>query len=76
MALITDIANVFGGSWFDMNWQPQLTSEPWKKAVAFYVDLMTKYGPPGATSNGFNENQALFSSGHCAIWGFFAVWSG
>jgi ABC-type glycerol-3-phosphate transport system substrate-binding protein len=68
MALITDIANVFGGTWFDMNWQPQLTSEPWKKAVAFYVDLMTKYGPPGATANGFNENQSLFSSGHCAIW--------
>ena len=68
MALITLMANVWGGTWFDMKWQPQLTSEPWKKAVNFYVDLMTKYGPPGATSNGFNENQALFASGHCAIW--------
>ena len=68
MSLITDIANVFGGSWFDMNWHPLLTSEPWKKAVSFYVDIMTKYGPPGATSNGFNENQALFAAGHCAIW--------
>ena len=25
-------------------------------------------GPPGATSNGFNENLALFSSGHCGMW--------
>jgi sorbitol/mannitol transport system substrate-binding protein len=68
MALITLMANVWGGTWFDMKWQPQLTSEPWKNAVQFYVDLMTKYGPPGATANGFNENQALFATGHCAIW--------
>lgn len=68
MALITLMANVWGGTWFDMKWQPQLTSKPWKDAVNFYVDLMTKYGPPGATANGFNENQALFASGHCAIW--------
>jgi ABC-type glycerol-3-phosphate transport system substrate-binding protein len=68
MALITDMANVWGGRWFDMKWQPQLTSEPWKNAVQFYVDLMQKDGPPGATANGFNENQALFAGGHCAIW--------
>ena len=29
---------------------------------------MTKAGPPGATANGHNENRALFSTGHCAIW--------
>ncbi|MBN7808908.1 ABC transporter substrate-binding protein [Agrobacterium rubi] len=68
MALITLMANVWGGTWFDQNWQPQLTSEPWKKAVNFYVDTMNKYGPPGATANGFNENQALFAAGHCGIW--------
>ncbi|OWV86855.1 sugar ABC transporter substrate-binding protein [Rhizobium sp. R693] len=68
MALITLMANVWGGTWFDMKWQPQLTSKPWKDAVNYYVDVMTKYGPPGATANGFNENQALFSAGHCAMW--------
>ena len=25
-------------------------------------------GPPGASSNGFNENLALFNSGKCGIW--------
>ena len=25
-------------------------------------------GPPGATSNGFNENLALFDDGRCAMW--------
>src|ERR1700693_4412515 len=29
---------------------------------------MKAAGPPGASSNGFNENLALFSSGKCAMW--------
>lgn len=68
MGLITTIVNTFGGRWFDMEWKPQLTSDPWKKAIGFYVNLLKRDGPPGATSNGFNENQALFASGKCAIW--------
>lgn len=68
MAYLSTLVNTSGGEWFDMKWTPQLTSGPWKKAVNFYVDIMKKYGPPGATSNGFNENQALFATGHCALW--------
>jgi sorbitol/mannitol transport system substrate-binding protein len=29
---------------------------------------MNNYGPPGASSNGFNENLALFQSGKCGMW--------
>jgi sorbitol/mannitol transport system substrate-binding protein len=43
-------------------------SRAWKDAVRFYVDVGRKYGPPGMAGNGFNENLALFASGHCAIW--------
>jgi len=68
IALITTIANSFGGRWFDEKWQPQFNTQPWKKALDFYVDNMKKYGPPGASSNGFNENLALFNSGKCAMW--------
>ena len=68
MGFVGTLANTFGGAWFNMQWQPQLTSAPWKEAVNYYVDIMKADGPPGATSNGFNENQALFASGHCAIW--------
>lgn len=68
MAFLGTMINTYGGRWFDMDWKPQLTSEPWKKAVKDYVDLMTKYGPSGATANGFNENQTLFASGKCAMW--------
>jgi sorbitol/mannitol transport system substrate-binding protein len=68
MALITTLANGYGARWFDEQWQPEFSGSEWKQALNFYVDVMTKYGPPGASSNGFNENLALFNSGKCAIW--------
>jgi sorbitol/mannitol transport system substrate-binding protein len=68
MALISTMVNTFGGQWFDMKWQPQLESKPWKEAVNFYVDLLTKYGPPGSAANSFNEILALTNSGKCGMW--------
>jgi sorbitol/mannitol transport system substrate-binding protein len=68
MAFVGTLVNTYGGRWFDMDWKPQINSEPWKKAITEYVNLLSKYGPPGASSNGFNENQALFATGHCAMW--------
>ncbi|MEC5216700.1 sorbitol/mannitol transport system substrate-binding protein [Actimicrobium sp. GrIS 1.19] len=68
MALITTMANSYGGQWFDMGWKPQLTSRPWQDAVTMYVDLLTRYGPPGSSSNSFNEILALFNQGKCGIW--------
>ncbi|PMY31979.1 sugar ABC transporter substrate-binding protein [Pseudomonas sp. GW456-L14] len=68
MALITTLANGFGARWFNEQWQPEFNGPEWKNALAFYVDTMKKAGPPGASSNGFNENLALFNSGKCAIW--------
>ncbi len=68
MAFVSTLVNTFGGRWFDQEWHPEIDSPEWQEAVNFYVDLMNNYGPPGATSNGFNENQALFSSGKCGIW--------
>lgn len=68
MAFVGPLVNAFGGRWFDMDWNPQLTSEPWAEAVNYYVDLMHQYGPPGASANGHNENRALFADGKCATW--------
>ena len=67
-AFITTMANTFGGRWFDMDWTPQLDTPEWKEAVNFYVSTLNDYGPPGASSNGFNENLALFSTGKCGMW--------
>ncbi|WP_407310162.1 ABC transporter substrate-binding protein [Pseudomonas sp. nanlin1] len=68
MVLLTTMANSFGARWFDEQWQPQLTSPQWTAAANFYVNTLKQYGPPGASSNGFNENLALFNSAKCAIW--------
>jgi sorbitol/mannitol transport system substrate-binding protein len=68
MALLTATANSFGARWFDEKWHPQFDQPEWKKALKFYVDLMKEAGPPGASSNGFNENLALFQTGKCGIW--------
>ncbi|MCB8877522.1 ABC transporter substrate-binding protein [Acidisoma silvae] len=68
MGQIGPVVNGFGGRWFDLKWQPQLTSQPWEDGVKFYVDLLRKDGPPGAVSNGYNETLALFAAGHCAMW--------
>ncbi|MBE9179560.1 sugar ABC transporter substrate-binding protein [Oculatella sp. LEGE 06141] len=68
MAFFTTLVNTFGGKWFDTNWQPDLSSPEWNEALTYYVDLLGQYGPPGASSNGFNENLALFSTGNCGMW--------
>ena len=67
-AFITTVANSFGARWFDEEWQPQFDTAAWNHALNFYVDILSHYGPPGASSNGFNENLALFNSGKCGMW--------
>lgn len=68
IALLSTMANAFGARWFDEQWKPELTSPEWTAAANFYVNTLKNYGPPGVSSNGFNETLALFNSGKCAIW--------
>lgn len=68
MAFLSAMANSFGARWFDENWNPQFDSPEWKDTLTTYVNLMTEAGPPGASSNGFNENLALFNAGKCGMW--------
>jgi sorbitol/mannitol transport system substrate-binding protein len=68
MALISTMVNSYGGQWFDMNWKPQINTQPWKEAVSLYVDLLKNFGPPDSGSNSFNEILALFNQGKCGVW--------
>ena len=68
MAFLTTMANSFGARWFDESWKPQLDSPAWHHAVSFYVDLMTRFGPPGSSANSFNEILALYNEGKCGMW--------
>jgi sorbitol/mannitol transport system substrate-binding protein len=68
MAFLTAMANSFGARWFDEKWNAQFDQPEWKKTLDFYVKMMKEDGPPGASSNGFNENLALFQTGKCGMW--------
>ena len=68
MGFITPLVTAFGGQWFDQGWKTTIDTPQWNKAITWYSDVLKKYGPPGATSNGFNENLALFAGGRCGMW--------
>ena len=68
MAVFGTVVNTFGGRWYNTSWKAQLDQPAWKNAMNFYVNLIKKYGPPGATSNGFTENLTLMSQGKCGMW--------
>ena len=68
MSFLTAMGNSFGARWFDEEWNPQFDSPEWAETINFYVDLLNDAGPPGASSNGFNENLALFQTGKCGMW--------
>ncbi len=68
MGFITTMANSYGARWFDMEWNAQFDSPEWQETTNDYLTMMNEYGPPGASSNGFNENLSLFQQGKCGMW--------
>jgi sorbitol/mannitol transport system substrate-binding protein len=68
LAPLDTVINTFGGRWYDTKWNAQLTSPADKAAVNFYVNLIRKYGEPGASSDGFTECETLMSTGKVAMW--------
>ena len=68
LAPLDTVINTFGGRWFDMEWNAQLTSPEVEKAVQFYVDTVSEYGEPGAATSGFGECATQFSQGRAAMW--------
>jgi polyol transport system substrate-binding protein len=68
MASLDTVVNTFGGQWFNMQWQPQLTSPAFTAATNFYVNLVRKYGESGASNDSFNQLLTLYGQGKCAMW--------
>ena len=68
MCYFNTLVNTSGGRWFDENWNPTIDTPEWKAALTRYKRLVDRYGPPDTVDNNFNENLALFSNGHCAMW--------
>jgi sorbitol/mannitol transport system substrate-binding protein len=68
MAALDTVVNTFGGEWFNQAWQPQLTSPAFVNATNFYVNLVRKYGEPGAANDSFNQLLTLYGQSKCAMW--------
>jgi sorbitol/mannitol transport system substrate-binding protein len=67
-APLNTVVNTFGGRWYDMDWNAQLTEAPFKQATQFYVNLVKDAGEPGAPNSGFTECLTSYSQGHAAMW--------
>jgi sorbitol/mannitol transport system substrate-binding protein len=68
LAALDTVINTSGGSWFNSSWKPQLTSPPDVAATNFYVNLVRKYGEPGASNDGFTECESAYGQGKAAMW--------
>jgi polyol transport system substrate-binding protein len=68
MASLDTVVNTYGGQWFNLRWQPQLTSPAFENATNFYVNLVRKYGESGASNDSFNQLLTLYGQGKCAMW--------
>jgi sorbitol/mannitol transport system substrate-binding protein len=68
LASLDTVINTFGGQWFDKSWNAHLTSPATEAAVNFYVNLVRKYGEPGAGNDSFNQCLNIMQQGKAAMW--------
>jgi sorbitol/mannitol transport system substrate-binding protein len=68
LAPIDTVINSYGGRWFNLDWQAQLTTPQVERAVTTYVSMLQKYGEPGAPEDGFSECATLYGQGDAAMW--------
>jgi sorbitol/mannitol transport system substrate-binding protein len=68
LAPLDTVINTFGGRWYDMEWNAQLTSPDVMRAVEFYVNLVRTHGESNAPSAGFGECATQFAQGRAAMW--------
>ncbi|KIL39124.1 sugar ABC transporter substrate-binding protein [Gordoniibacillus kamchatkensis] len=57
----------FGGQWINANGKSDLATPEAAKALNFYKDILTKYGPTGVANFGWQENRLLFQQGKAAM---------
>ncbi|WP_130799580.1 ABC transporter substrate-binding protein [Streptomyces otsuchiensis] len=68
IAPLTTVVNTFGGTWFDEDWNAQLTSPEFTEATEFYVNLLRDHGQSGAAQSGYAECLNNMTQGNTAMW--------
>ena len=67
-APLTTVVNTFGGTWFDKDWNAQVSSPEFTAAVEFYTKLVREHGEAGAAQAGFTECLNNMSQSKTAMW--------
>lgn len=67
-ATLTSMLYTFGSGWYDKDWNAQLNTPQFAKAVNFYMDLVKNSGEKDPASFGYNECLNAFSKGKAAMW--------
>jgi multiple sugar transport system substrate-binding protein len=57
----------YGGKFFDDNWKPAFNGKEGVAALNKYVEILQRYGPPGAANYGWTEIQNGLLDGHIAM---------
>ncbi|NJP65620.1 ABC transporter substrate-binding protein [Streptomyces spiramenti] len=68
IAPLTTVVNTFGGTWFDEDWNAQLTAPEFVEATEFYVNLVRDHGQSGAAQSGYAECLNNMTQGNTAMW--------
>ncbi|WP_051142682.1 ABC transporter substrate-binding protein [Gryllotalpicola ginsengisoli] len=68
IAPLTTVVNTMGGTWFDDDWNAQVTGAGFTKAANFYIDLVKKDGEKGAAQAGYTECLNDMTQGKAAMW--------
>ncbi len=62
-----DFARSFGGNWLDDEGNAAIHSPEALRSLRFYADLLKRYGPASAPSNGWYESTSIFMQGRAAM---------
>jgi len=63
----TPFFRAFGGKWFTKDWMPAFNDENGVRALEFYTDILTSYGPKGIVSWDWSHTTAAICEGITAL---------
>lgn len=66
MYIWPSIFRAYGGEWFDKAGNPTVNSKQSIDATSYYVEFLTKYGPPGVANWNWPESLDAFVTGRLA----------
>ncbi len=63
----SNVLHNFGTDYFNAAGHPNLCSPAGEHAIAWYADMLRRYGPPGAVNDSFLQISQLYGQGRAAI---------